>query len=168
MFLVGAAALAVGVVVNVGFRRARHRPRARWPPPARPPRPRRGRVNFSSDPDGATVSRRTAGAGNDALSTQIAYSDAPVEVVIQKAGFQPKTVAFVPNMPIPVVAVLRKESARRRSDAPRRRRPPMRRRRAHVATHAPPVRPRGRPHSRGPTSVSDVDQDDDVMAPTTW
>ena len=168
MFLVGAAALAVGAFVNVGFRRAA--------PPAAgavaaasqaPANPEAVRVNFSSDPNGATVSRKDGTVlGTTPLSTQIAYSDAPVEVVIQKAGFQSKTVAFVPNMPIPVLAVLRKETARAPEQAPA----PAAASDSPRVTHEPSVATARPARTAAPrtTRVSDVDRDDDVMAPTTW
>ncbi|HVY36308.1 MAG TPA: serine/threonine-protein kinase, partial [Polyangia bacterium] len=170
MFLAGAAAVAVAAVANVGFRRAAPPVAAAVPAAAShaPANPDAVRVNFSSDPDGATVSRKDGTVlGTTPLSTEIAYSDTAVEVVLRKPGFQPKTVAFVPNMPIPVVAVLRKDAAR-----PAERTPPA----------APDTASRARPTTRasvasarpratasaGTTRVSDVDRDDDVMAPTTW
>ena len=119
-------------------------------------------MNFSSDPNGATVSRKDGTVlGMTPLSTQIAYSDTPVEVVIQKTGFQPKTVAFVPNMPIPVVTVLRKELPAPAPEAAAR---------SHVTTRTSvaTARPTRTPSAPSAARVSDVDRDDDVMAPTTW
>jgi eukaryotic-like serine/threonine-protein kinase len=167
MFLAGAAALAVAAVANVGFRRAGPATAAAGPAASHAAaNPATVRVNFTSDPDGATVSRKDGTVlGLTPLSTQMPYNDGPVEVVIQKAGFQSKTVAFVPNMPIPVLAVLRKDPARTGGPAPQTTAPPPRPR----ATARPAVA--STPPAQMPTRSArarDIDRDDDVMAPTTW
>ncbi len=172
MFLAGAAALAVGAVANLGFRRAAPPAAAALPAASQAAAtPEAVRVNFSSDPGGATVSRKDGTVlGTTPLSTQIAYSDTPVEVLIQKPGFQPKTVAFVPNMPIPVVTVLRKDAplaGERTVPAPQPSEPAGRSR---VATRGSvaATRPAQTPGSAPAAHVSEVGGDDDVMAPTTW
>ncbi len=161
LLLAGAAALAMAAVANLGFRRASVPVAAATPDPAaaRAPRnPETVRVNFSSDPVGATVLRKDGSVlGTTPVSTDVAYSETPVDVVIVKSGFAPKTLSFVPNMPIPVVAVLRKEAvpapvAAARAPAPR--------------TRAPRAAVAARPAHRA--SGADIDHDDDVLAPTTW
>lgn len=166
VFLAGMAALAVAAVANFGFRRASVPMAAATPDPAgaRAARnPDTVRVNFSSDPVGATVLRKDGSViGTTPLATDVAYSESPVDIVIVKPGFAPKALSFVPNMPIPVVAVLRKEQAPDRRPTPvvaAGRNAPARPR---VARAPVPARP---PHRASPT---DIDHDDDVLAPTTW
>src|SRR5207248_5600869 len=114
------------------------------------------RVNFSSDPAGATVSRADGTVlGVTPMSTKIEYSDTPVEVVLVKPGFASKAVTFVPNMPIPVLAVLKKQVA--------------------AAPPASVVAPRARTPRLTAAATStrrpqrfEIDHDDDILAPTTW
>ncbi len=159
LFLVGAAALALAAVANVGFRRAAPPAAAAAPAPiaARAAaNPETVRVNFSSDPAGARVSRPDGTVlGVTPMSTEVAYSDTPIEVVLDKPGFAPKTVTFVPNMPIPVLAVLKKQGptpTQAASVAPRARA-------SRVTAAATPTRRAQR---------FEIDHDDDVLAPTTW
>jgi len=166
VLLAGVAALALAVVANFGFRRAPVQVAAATADAAgvRAARnPDTVRVNFSSDPVGATVLRKDGSViGTTPLSTDVAYSESPVDVVIVKPGFAPKSLSFVPNMPIPVVAVLRKEAlADSHATQPlaAARSTPARPRVARAAT---PTRPAHR------ASRSDIDHDDDVLAPTTW
>ena len=66
-------------------------------------------MNFSSDPAGATVSQRDGSVlGVTPFSTQIPYRDVPVEYVVRKHGYVPKVSSFVPNLSLPVFAVLEK------------------------------------------------------------
>jgi tRNA A-37 threonylcarbamoyl transferase component Bud32 len=65
------------------------------------------RLNFGSDPDGATIIRSDGlVVGTTPLSTEVAYSDAPSEYVVRKPGYVSKSVSVVPNLPSPVFAVL--------------------------------------------------------------
>jgi hypothetical protein len=74
-----------------------------------PSRPASVRVNVSSDPDGATVTGADGTVlGTTPLSTEVPYGDAPIEYVIRKDGYAPKTTSIVPNLPSPVFAVLQK------------------------------------------------------------
>jgi len=166
VLMAGLAALVVAVIANFGFRRASVPMAAATPDVAGahgPRNPDTVRVNFSSDPIGATVLRKDGSViGTTPLSTDVAYSDTPVDVVIVKSGFAPKPLSFVPNMPIPVVAVLRREQA-----------PESRPDTALAAGRSTPARPRvaraaspSRPTHR--SSHADIDHDDDVLAPTTW
>jgi serine/threonine protein kinase len=76
-------------------------------PPARAPAT--VRVNFTSDPDGASVIRADTGRdlGRTPLSIEVPYSDAAVEFVLQKKGYETKTMFVVPNLPAPLFATLR-------------------------------------------------------------
>jgi serine/threonine protein kinase len=166
VLLAGVAALALAVVANFGFRRAPVLVAAATADAAgaRAARnPDTVRVNFSSDPVGATVLRKDGTViGTTPLSTDVAYSESPVDVVIVKPGFAPKSLSFVPNMPIPVVAVLRKAAPADSHPTP-----------AVAAARSTPARPRvaraatgTRPAHRA--SQTDIDHDDDLLAPTTW
>ena len=66
-------------------------------------------VNFSSDPDGATVSGRDGSVlGVTPFSTQVPFREVPVEVVVHRDGYLTKVSSFVPNLPLPVFATLEK------------------------------------------------------------
>jgi serine/threonine-protein kinase len=101
-------ALAVGAVVAIASSPARKAPIARVVAAGRVlSRPATVRVNFSSDPDGATVSRADGTAlGVTPLSIEVPYGEAPTEYVFQKEGHLSKRVAIVPNLPSPIFAVL--------------------------------------------------------------
>ncbi len=72
-------------------------------------RPSTVRVNFSSDPDGATVSRVDGSVvGVTPLSIDVPYSDKAVEFRIGKDGYAGKISSIVPNLPLPVFALLEK------------------------------------------------------------
>ncbi|HMC93906.1 MAG TPA: hypothetical protein VKO16_03955, partial [Polyangia bacterium] len=67
------------------------------------------RVNFNSDPDGAVVARADGKTlGLTPLSIEVAYSDSAVEFLFKKAGYEPKTMYVVPNLPSPMFATLRR------------------------------------------------------------
>ena len=104
LVLGGAAALAVVAVANGGVRGHAPQPLAHAAPPKRPTTVR---VNFSSDPAGATVSRSDGAVlGVTPLSTEIPYSDRPVDYRLQKDGYTAKVSSFVPNLPSPVFVLL--------------------------------------------------------------
>ena len=66
------------------------------------------RVNFSSDPDGAIVTRADgAELGRTPLSLEIPYSDSTVQFVLRKPGYEDKVMLIVPNLPAPIFATLR-------------------------------------------------------------
>jgi tRNA A-37 threonylcarbamoyl transferase component Bud32 len=162
LMLAGAAALAMVALANVGFRRQAARVVAGTPAVAAAtvaaPTPATVRVNFSSDPDGATVAGRDGTVlGVTPLSTDLAYSESTVEVLIQKAGYAPKTVAFVPNMPIPVLAVLKKQPAAGQATADTR--PAAADSRSHTVSRARPARV-----SR---KIADPNGDD-ILPPSKW
>jgi serine/threonine protein kinase len=70
-------------------------------------RPATVRVNFNSDPPGATVAREDGKVlGVTPLSTTVPFSEAPQRYVVSKAAFRSKSVSLVPNLPSPVFAVL--------------------------------------------------------------
>ena len=75
--------------------------------PALPAHPATVRVNFNSDPDGASVidaNGRTLGL--TPLSIQVPYRDSAVEYVFRKQGYESKTMYIVPNLPSPLFATL--------------------------------------------------------------
>jgi tRNA A-37 threonylcarbamoyl transferase component Bud32 len=158
LVLAGVAALAALAVANVGFRRVSTRVVAGAPAAAASaPAPALVRVNFSSDPDGATISRRDGTVlGVTPLATDLPYSERAVEVRIDKPGYVSRVIAFVPNMPIPVVAVLAKKDAPADS-------------RSVVASDRPSARVR-KIQTRGArrSSLSKSLGDDDVLPPTKW
>ena len=71
-------------------------------------RPATVRVNFNSNPTGATVARAADGVvlGVTPLSTKVPFSDVPQQYLVRKAGFRAKSVSLVPNLASPVFAVL--------------------------------------------------------------
>jgi hypothetical protein len=155
--LLGLAAFAVVGVLDLGW----HRQVTDVLAAASAPRPTTVRVNFSSDPDGATVSRRDgAVVGVTPFSTDIPYGETPVEYVVHKDGYLAKVSAFVPNLPLPVFAALEKEPE-----------PPARRATDEVAAgeKRPPEPARGRSHAaHRPRAVVHPVDADDIMAPSTW
>ena len=79
---------------------------------AAPSTPSTVRVNFNSEPDGATVVRADGTVlGVTPLSTDVSYGDKPIEYVIRLNGYLPRTTSIVPNLPSPVFAVLEKAQA---------------------------------------------------------
>jgi serine/threonine-protein kinase len=157
LMLVGVAGIALLAVANVGFRRTSTRVVAGTPAVAEQPppvsTPATVRVNFSSDPAGATVARADGAVlGVTPLATDLPYSESAAEVVIKKPGYAQRTIAFVPNMPIPVFAVLKKQAPP--TVAEDHTREPVR------------IQMRGRPAHRR-TSIADPN-DDDILPPSTW
>jgi serine/threonine protein kinase len=72
-------------------------------------RPSTVRVNFSSDPAGATLFRSDGSIlGVTPLSIDVPYSDKAVEYRVSKDGYASKVSSFVPNLPLPVFALLEK------------------------------------------------------------
>ncbi|MES1204932.1 MAG: serine/threonine-protein kinase [Pseudomonadota bacterium] len=71
--------------------------------------PPRVRINFMSDPEGATVTRTDSGTelGKTPLSLEVPYSDSAVEFVLRKPGYEDKGMFIVPNLPVPMFATLR-------------------------------------------------------------
>jgi tRNA A-37 threonylcarbamoyl transferase component Bud32 len=67
------------------------------------------RINFTSDPDGAMVFRGQDGSamGTTPLSIEVPYSDASVQFILRKPGFEDKAMFIVPNLPAPMFASLK-------------------------------------------------------------
>jgi serine/threonine protein kinase len=108
VLLAGAAALAAGAVVVVRATRGAAPPAPAAPPLAAERAPASVRVNFNSEPKGATVVRADTGSelGRTPLSIEVPYSDAAVEFVLKEAGYENKVVSIVPNLPSPLFATL--------------------------------------------------------------
>ena len=161
--LLGVATFTCVAVANLGLR---HRAATPVMAASTPGRPATVLVNFSSDPDGATVSRRDGSVlGVTPFATQIPYREQPVEYVVHKPGYLTKVSAFVPNLPLPVFAVLEKvpdppalTASVAGTDGA-------------VAEAKSAIAAQGRAHhhARPSTMVSAPPVDgDDIMKPTTW
>jgi serine/threonine-protein kinase len=75
--------------------------------PTLPAHPSTVRVNFNSDPDGASVTDANGRTlGLTPLSIQVPYRDSAVEYVFKKQGYETKTMYIVPNLPSPLFATL--------------------------------------------------------------
>ena len=163
LVFLGVVAVLVVAAANTGVRRQANRLLAHT---AAPKRPATVRVNFSSDPDGAIVSRSDGSVlGVTPLSTEIPYSDAPVDYHVHKDGYAPKVSSFVPNLPSPVFVLLEKieppEAAPSAPPAPE----------PSLADVLPPARlgviRRGRHLTRSPRPIVPIDDGDDVLPPST-
>jgi len=152
--LLGAAAFAFVGVANVGLR---HRAATPVMAAAGPRKPATVLVNFSSDPVGATVSRREGSVlGVTPFATQVPYGDVPIEFIVHKAGYVTKVSSFVPNLPLPVFAVLEKVPDPPTLTVP-------------APAPAEAARERSRHHAHARTLVSAPPLDgDDIMKPSTW
>jgi serine/threonine protein kinase len=103
--LVGAAGAAVSLVTLAFVSASAHKSR-----------PAAVRLNFSSDPNGASVASAAGKVvGFTPLSIEAPYGDKPIAYVVRKPGFVSKTVALVPNLPSPIFVSLQRE---RIADAP--------------------------------------------------
>jgi serine/threonine protein kinase len=72
-------------------------------------RPATVRVNFNSDPEGATVARADGTVlGVTPLSTEVPYGDTVIQFAIGKVGYRSKGASIVPNLSSPLFAVLQK------------------------------------------------------------
>jgi len=166
LLLGGVAVLVAVAAANVGLRPHGARVEAGTPAAAAPApaaAPSVVRVNFSSDPDGATVARQDGTVlGVTPLATEVPYSESATEVVMRRPGYATKTVAFVPNMPIPVFAVLKKQAAVAQGATdrtPPTAHPPAGDNRSRTVTH-------GRTARTGRNTVDP--HDDDTLPPSTW
>ena len=109
-------------------------------------------VTFSSDPGGATVVAADGTAlGTTPLSVQVARTDQAVEYLIQKAGFESKTVSLIPNLPSSMFAFLVPQDPTIEDDPP-----PVRR--VATATH--------HHHAKSADTLRDDLDDDGVLAPS--
>jgi len=109
----GRTALLVGLAlaaVAVGGMKLRNRARRFLATATTPTHPSFVRINFSSDPDGATVVEADGTVlGMTPLSTEVPYGDQPIEYVIRFKGYLSRTTSIVPNRPSPVFAMLQKD-----------------------------------------------------------
>jgi tRNA A-37 threonylcarbamoyl transferase component Bud32 len=158
--MLAAIASMTGAVVALAT--SRHEPR-HVPPPvaALPSRPATVRVNFNSDPDGATV---TTGdhktLGQTPLSIEVPYSDSAVEYVFKKQGFETKAMYIVPNLPSPVFASLQELAAPPKAAAAP---PPAPVARRPAASPAPSSSHRGK---SAPSSTGHKPDEDEVLEPS--
>jgi tRNA A-37 threonylcarbamoyl transferase component Bud32 len=154
-----AAVAAIGAVAVGAFTFKGREPRRSAPvaalTPSKPAPPGSVRVTFGSDPTGATVVRADTGTvlGVTPLSSEVPYSDAAVEFVFKRPGFESKVIFVVPNVPSPLFATLpalpsKPVAAIGKAEAP-----------AAAATPAAPKKPRKKPR------VNHLD-DDAVLEPT--
>ncbi len=68
------------------------------------------RMNFSSDPDGASVTSADGTVlGVTPLSTDVPFGNVGLTYVLSKKGYLPKTLAAVPNLAAPLFAVLERD-----------------------------------------------------------
>jgi serine/threonine protein kinase len=75
-----------------------------------PSNPATVRVNFSSNPDGASVVRADGTVlGVTPLSADVPYGDKAVEYVIRLDGYVPKVTSIVPNVASPIFALLERD-----------------------------------------------------------
>jgi len=106
VLLFGALASMTGAIVAMATSQ-RQETRPVTPVAALPSRPATVRVNFNSDPDGATITTGDGKAlGRTPLSIEVPYSDSAVEYVFKKTGYETKTMYIVPNLPSPVFATM--------------------------------------------------------------
>src|SRR5665213_1353190 len=106
VLLVGIVSLTIAAFALLRPHRDTRRP---IPVATVPVHPATVRVNFNSDPDGAVVARADGQTlGLTPLSIEVAYSDSAVEFLFKKAGYEPKTMYVVPNLPSPMFASLRR------------------------------------------------------------
>ncbi len=171
LFVLGAAAaLVVVALANGGVRGQATQLLARS---AAAKRPATVRVNFSSDPAGASVSRSDGAVlGVTPLSVEIPYSDRPVDYRLDKEGYQSKVTSLVPNLPSPVFVLLERLPAPPAPAAPGAEQSV-----ASAATTPPlpaissPARAKAARESRHRVSAERlrdlVDDGDDVMPPST-
>jgi len=103
-------ALLVGLVLAggvVGAMKYGHEARRFVAAAAAPSLPATVRVNFNSDPQGASVVRSDGVVlGTTPLSTEVPYGNEATAYVLRLDGYLPKTTAIVPNLPTPLFAVL--------------------------------------------------------------
>jgi serine/threonine protein kinase len=135
-------------------------------------RPATVRVNFSSDPTGAIVSRNDGAVlGVTPLSVEIPYSDAPVEYRLYKEGYATKVSSFVPNLPSPVFVLLERKDRPAPGAAPAA--PTAESQPSATEPSLAPAPARARPSREGRHRLSAerlrslIDDGDDVMPPST-
>jgi hypothetical protein len=105
VLLFGALASLTGAVVAMA--RSSHSPPPPPPVAALPSRPATVRVNFNSDPDGASIVTGDGKTlGLTPLSIEVPYSDSAVEYRFRKQGYEQKTMYIVPNLPSPLFATM--------------------------------------------------------------
>jgi serine/threonine protein kinase len=108
LFFLGAAAIAAIAVSSAHVRHAAVQLLASAG--AGPARPSTVRVNFGSDPNGATVYRNDGSVvGVTPLSIEVPYGDVKVDYRLQKDGYAPKVSSFVPNLPQPIFTLLERK-----------------------------------------------------------
>lgn len=109
MTIMGAVAVAgIGIVFFSGSKAQSPRA-ASVAAPVPAPKVTTVRVNFNSDPGGASVVRVDTGQelGQTPLSTEVPYSDTAVQFLLRRAGYEDKVVHIVPNLPAPLFVTLR-------------------------------------------------------------
>jgi len=78
---------------------------------AAPRTPATVRVNFNTDPEGASVVRSDGVVlGATPLSTELPYGNTAIEYVLSLEGYLPRTTSIVPNLPSPLFAMLTRKA----------------------------------------------------------
>jgi serine/threonine protein kinase len=148
MFL-ALVSLSTAAVTGIVTRHESSRPPS--PVASLPARPTAVRVNFNSDPDGASIEAANGTVlGRTPLSLEIPYSDSAVEFQFKKPGYETKTMYIVPNLPSPLFATLQPEPSK-----------------AAVTTPPPPATKRRGGWSRRSRAAREAATDEDgVLAPS--
>jgi serine/threonine protein kinase len=108
LFFLGAVAIALVAVTSTRVRHSAIQVLASAGAP--PAKPSTVRVNFASDPNGATIYRNDGSVlGVTPLSIEIPYGEIEVDYQVRRDGYAHKLLSFVPNLPQPVFTLLEKE-----------------------------------------------------------
>src|SRR5882672_5282833 len=107
LLFIAMACVSGAIIAGVWSGGGKHETRAAAPVATLPTRPMNVRVNFNSDPDGATITTGDGKVlGRTPLSIEVPYSDSAVEYKFKKEGFESKTMYIVPNLPSPLFATM--------------------------------------------------------------
>jgi serine/threonine protein kinase len=114
VLLMGVAALTGLTVASVTVR---HQATRFLAAAVAPRKPVTVRVNFNSDPEGATVESADGTVlGVTPLSTEVPYGDTAIGYAIGKVGYLSKAASIVPNLASPLFAVLQKDESPKWTD----------------------------------------------------
>ena len=161
VLLFGALASMTGAIVAMATSHREAPPPA--PVAALPSRPATVRVNFNSDPDGASIATGEGKIlGLTPLSVEVPYSDSAVEYTFKKQGYEQKTMYIVPNLPSPLFATMQAIDVRPAA-APVAPAPAAKRA---SATASSSSSHRSRPSAPPPSNGKAKPDDDEVLEPS--